>query len=335
MVHDQQLRSRVLYKPRERVCKRVGSVHDGAERGGSGRTRSTVGRPSRLRHPKMLLGAITTTVVLGATVRPSLSVVIPAYNERGRLPSTLGASLRYLRNIEPDRGWEVIVVDDGSIDGTAAWAAAQQPEEARLRVVRSPSNCGKGAALAAGVRHATGERLLFMDADGGTPLEMLPILEAVMDAAVDGSCGVVVGARQRDTVARPWHRQLMGVVFAVLTASCVRGVADTQCGFKLLDREAAHATMPHLRVQRWAYDVELLFLAQRLGLGVASAPVPTIDVAGSKIRWHTPFGMLRDIIRVSVLYRLGLWALPPRNGGPHAATSFVELVRTPPTKEMA
>ena len=72
-----------------------------------------MGRPSRLRHPKMLLGAITTTVVLGATVRPSLSVVIPAYNERGRLPSTLGASLRYLRNIEPDRGWEVIVVDDG------------------------------------------------------------------------------------------------------------------------------------------------------------------------------------------------------------------------------
>ena len=125
----------------------------------------------------------------------------------------------------------------------------------------------------------------------------------------------------------------MGVVFAALTATCVSGVADTQCGFKLLSRDAAAATMPHLHVTRWAYDVELLFLAQRLGLSVGSCPVPSTDVAGSKIAWFTPAEMLLDVLRVSVLYRVGLWAMPPPQlvGGREAESglgkAFVEVDR--------
>ena len=264
-----------------------------------------------------------------APALPSLSIVIPAYNERMRLPSTLEASLDYLATT--DRSWEIIVVDDGSDDGTAAWTAAQRPDERRLRMLQSPTNFGKGAALAAGVRAAKGDRVLFMDADGGTPLAALPTLEALMDEG-GGSCEVVVGSR-RDNAPRPWPRQIMGVVFAALTATCVSGVADTQCGFKLLSRDAAAATMPHLHVTRWAYDVELLFLAQRLGLSVGSCPVPSTDVAGSKIAWFTPAEMLLDVLRVSVLYRVGLWAMPPAQlvGGREAesgvGTAFVEIDR--------
>ena len=269
----------------------------------------------------------TTIFAASVAYAPSLSVVIPAFNERNRLPPTLEASVAYLR--DADRDWELIVVDDGSTDDTVGWTRgwmARQTTAERLRVLRSETNCGKGDALAAGVRCAKGQRVLFMDADGGTPLSALPLLEQVLDS--DSTCSIVVGKRQREETPRPVLRQIMGIVFAALTATCVTGVADTQCGFKLLTREAAASTMPHLRVRRWAYDVEALFLAQQLGLGVASADVPAVDVSGSKIRWHTPIEMLLDVLRVSLLYRVGVWALPRRGGagGREAAgASFVEL----------
>ena len=235
------------------------------------------------------------------TIRsPALSIIIPAYNERNRLPPTIADALDYLKDQAYE--WEVLVVDDGSRDGTAEWAV----EDGNLRVLRSTTNHGKGAALVAGTLASRGQKLLFMDADGGTPLSALPALEAAMEKT-DSS--IVVGCRS-ETRARPWHRLLMGVVFAALTATCVSGIRDTQCGFKLLTAEAALATMPHLHVWRWAYDVELLYLAQQQGLSIASTSVPAEDMAGSKIRWYTPVQMLLDVARVSALYRFEVWALP-------------------------
>lgn len=234
----------------------------------------------------------------------SLSVVIPALNERERLPRTLETSLAYLRGSGP-KTWEIIIVDDGSQDGTADFATNVMRKENRVRVLRSEQNLGKGAALAAGSKCARGDYLLFMDADGGTPLTALPELEACMRRS--GS-GLVVGTRNFGP--RPWHRQLMGSVFRRLASTCVRGVQDTQCGFKLVTRRTARATMPYLRVSGWAYDVELLYLTQAQGLGVATAPVPSTDVPGSKIRWTTPMTMLASVVRVSLFYRIGLWRLP-------------------------
>jgi dolichyl-phosphate beta-glucosyltransferase len=234
----------------------------------------------------------------------SLSVVIPAFNERRRLPATLSRSLGYLS--EQEFTWEVVVVDDGSTDNTADWVMETHAQEAKVRVLRSERNCGKGAALAAGASASLGERLLFMDADGGTPISALPALEQTMSST---SSGVVVGQRMV-AQSRPWLRRLMGFVFRRLAATCVADLEDTQCGFKLLTRAAAERTMPHLHVQRWAYDVELLYLAQQLGVGVATASVPAIDVPGSKIQWHTPAQMMLDIARISALYRLGIWSLP-------------------------
>ena len=238
----------------------------------------------------------------------SLSVIIPAFNERDRLPSTLSRSLDYLS--EQKYGWEVVVVDDGSEDGTADWVMEAHAQVAAVRLLRTERNRGKGAALAAGASVSLGERLLFMDADGGTPISTLPALERAMSST---GCGVVVGQRKVDQ-RRPWLRQLMGSVFRRLAASCVADVEDTQCGFKLLTRAAASGTMPHLHVQRWAYDVELLYLAQQLGIGVTSTSVPALDVPGSKIQWYTPAQMMLDIARISALYRLGIWPLPSSTG---------------------
>ena len=150
-----------------------------------------------------------------------------------------------------------------------------------------------------------------------------------MDA--NEGCGVVVGSRTRDGTTRTPLRWLMGEVFAALTATCVSDVADTQCGFKLLTREAARVCMPSLRVRRWAYDVELLYLAQSLGYAVASCPVPSRDVPGSKIKLLTPAEMFVDVARVSVLYRVGRWKLPDASSAAAAplgsAATFAEMDR--------
>ena len=260
---------------------------------------------------------------------PTLSVILPAYNEATRLPPTLDASLAYLEAVvAPDRGWELIVVDDGSTDGTSD-VVRRHGLGGGLRLLRAARNGGKGAALRAGAAAATGERLLLMDADGATPLSALPSLERALEEA---RCDVAVGSRAAVLRQRPPHRRLMGAVFAALASSCVRELDDTQCGFKLLTRRAAARTLPHLHVTGWAYDVELLYLAQALGLGVTSATVPWADVAGSKVRPATPAQMAVDVARVGLLYGAGVWRLPeegeegpasaPLDGGPE----YVELV---------
>lgn len=237
----------------------------------------------------------------------SLSVVVPAYNEATRLPPTLDASLAYLQ-AEP-RLWELIVVDDGSTDGTASIVQQRVSAEprGRVRLLRAERNGGKGAALRAGASAARGDRILLVDADGATPLSALPALERALDAE---GCGVAVGSRSAVLGRRPAYRQLMGTVFSALASSCVAELDDTQCGFKLLTRPAAERTFPHLHLAGWAYDVELLFLAQQLGLGVTSAQVPWRDVAGSKVRLETPLQMAIDVARVRLLYAAGVWRLP-------------------------
>lgn len=244
---------------------------------------------------------------------PPLSVIIPAYNEASRLPPMLEASLQYLRAERP--GAEIIVVDDGSTDGTAdvVREAAARHAATELRLLRTPVNLGKGSAVVAGALAARGDQVLLADADGATPLSALPLLESELREA---RCGVVVGSRASVLSLRPWRRRLMGAVFSAVSRLCVSGVEDTQCGFKLLTREAARATLPQLRVSGWAFDVEMLMVAQALGHRIGCARVPWTDVAGSKIRWHTPLEMLLDVLAVALCYRLGLWrvAQPPGDG---------------------
>lgn len=223
-----------------------------------------------------------------------LSVVIPAYNEEARL----GASLRRIVSYLDDRGgaWEVLVVDDGSRDGTAA--LAEGFPDPRVRALRLAENRGKGAALRTGVGASRGRRVLLTDADLSVPIEELTRLEAVVERAP-----VVLGSRAvpgaRLVERQPVYRELMGKVFNLLVRLlAVRGVHDTQCGFKLLDGAVARRLFADLTVNRFAYDVELVWLAHRRGHRVEEVGVTWSDSRESKVNpLSDPLQMLWDIVR--------------------------------------
>ena len=201
-----------------------------------------------------------------------LSVVIPAYNEEARLPATLDRVRRYLDGAgEP---YEVIVVDDGSADGTVRIARAAAETWPELRVVSLGRNQGKGAAVRAGMLEASGDARLFSDADLSTPIEELPRLRA----RLGGGCQVVIASR---AVAgsvieehQPGRREMMGRTYnRLLRVLALPGLHDTQCGFKLFTAEAAIACFQPLRTLRFGFDAEVLLRARRHGFGVAEVPV--------------------------------------------------------------
>jgi glycosyltransferase involved in cell wall biosynthesis len=207
-----------------------------------------------------------------------LSVVIPAYNEAERLATTLGA----LQEATTDLTTEIVVVDDGSADETSEVAAATLDPSAD-RVVRFPTNRGKGAAVRAGVLASEGDAVLYMDADLATDLRALPAFLAALDGA-----DVVVGSRTLpDAVVRDGTRDraAMAWVFNGLVRIATGIEArDTQCGFKALRGPAARQLFELARCDRFAFDVEILLLARRLDLSVVELPVVWTAVEGSSVR---------------------------------------------------
>ena len=262
--------------------------------------------------PPALVHTVVSMMTI-ATPPPSLTVVIPAFNEALRLPPVLDASLAYLQ--AGQRPWELIVVDDGSSDGTSEVVRQRcsSCERGRLRLLRADGNGGKGAALRAGAAAARGDRIALVDADGATPLSALPALERALDAA---GCGVAVGSRSDVLRRRPPYRRLMSAVFSLLAMSCVADLDDTQCGlepslrlrlrlrlrlslrlplpltrcgFKLLTRQAAERTFPHLHVAGWAYDVRAAPHPPPLGDATRAPPKaglqPRSPLARCVCRW--------------------------------------------------
>ncbi|HSL84060.1 MAG TPA: dolichyl-phosphate beta-glucosyltransferase [Thermoanaerobaculia bacterium] len=232
-----------------------------------------------------------------------LSVVVPAYNEARRLGSTLDRVVEYLESRRVSH--EVLVVDDGSTDGTAALVEAHPG--AGVRLVRQPENRGKGAALRRGVAESRGRRVLLCDADLSTPIEELPALERRLDAGA----GVAIGSRgvEGSDVRRhqPVYRELMGKAFnRFVRLLGVRGLADTQCGFKLLDGEVARSLFPEVRTEGFAFDVELLWLARRRGHRVEEVGVAWLDSPDARV--HPLFdsaAMLRDVVLMRWRHRFG------------------------------
>ena len=223
-----------------------------------------------------------------------LSVVIPAFNEEKRLATSLPAIVEYLDK----RGshYEVVVVDDGSSDGTADLAASW--EERGVRVVRQPRNRGKGAALKAGVLASRGAVVLLTDADLSTPIGELERLEEYLDEnpVVFGS-RAVEGARIDDP--QPFFRQCMGKTFNfMIRVLVVGGVRDTQCGFKLLRGDDARRLFADLTLDGFSYDVELLWLARRYGLAVAEVGVLWNHCPDSTVHLLAdPLRMAFDVLR--------------------------------------
>ncbi len=210
---------------------------------------------------------------------PALSIVIPAYNEEHRLPQYLPDVVAFGEALEG--GTEVLVVDDGSRDGTVPYVESVAANHSVVRLVRQPTNQGKGAAVCRGMIEARGRYVLFADADGATPIREAAKLISVAGGGVD----VVIASRKAGgRVERSVLRGIMGAVFYRLTnLLAVPGVTDTQCGFKLFRRRAARMLFPRVREKGWAFDVEVLFLAQKYGLAIAEVPVEWTAVEGSKV----------------------------------------------------
>jgi glycosyltransferase involved in cell wall biosynthesis len=239
--------------------------------------------------------------------RPHLSIVVPAYNEQERLGVSLPLIDAYLRERRVDA--EILVVDDGSIDGTAAMAEGFLRGK-NGRVLKQPENRGKGAAVRRGVLEAAGRWVLFTDADLSTPIEEHARLA---DIARDADLDVVFGSRglpdSKVEVRQSWLRQTMGKTFnRILRAVTGLPYRDTQCGFKLLDLQRTRPLFERMVVDHFAFDVELLFLCDRFGLRVREVPVvwrnsdrSTVSVVGAPPR------MLLDVLRVRWRFRRGLY----------------------------
>ena len=214
----------------------------------------------------------------------AVTVVVPAYNEAARIPATL----ERLRSDAAALGiLEVIVVDDGSADATAGIVQAQVTDDLpAIRLIRLSENSGKGAAVKAGVAEARGDYVIFLDADLSASPTAIP--RAV--AAVRAGAAIAIGTRLigDGTDARhtqPLQRRIAGRVFALMQRMIVGlPYADTQCPFKLFSRGAAQQLFPAVETSGWAFDVELLARARRLGMVVEEFPVAWHHVGGSQLR---------------------------------------------------
>jgi dolichyl-phosphate beta-glucosyltransferase len=229
----------------------------------------------------------------------SLSVIVPSYNEEARLPGMLaqyGAGL-------PGDGIEILVVDDGSTDRTSSVVRELANQDGRVRLIRLPVNRGKGFAVRVGVLSARGDRILFADADGATPIGELRRLEQALDAGADVAIGSRESVRRAavDVVVRTsvWRRLSGRIFHQVVRLGGVKGIVDTQCGFKLFTSAAAATLFPRMRVDGFAFDVELLLLAQSLGLRITEVPVNWTHQPGSKVNVvRDGLTMAADVLRL-------------------------------------
>lgn len=234
-----------------------------------------------------------------------LSIVVPAYNEEARLPKTLLSTYEYLHS----RGlsYEILVVDDGSSDDTGHVVKQFESLTPTVRLLTYPKNRGKGYAVRFGVLNARGHLVLFMDADGSTPIEEIERLEA----AIAAGAHIAIGSRarySRDTgVKTVWYRKFIGRTFsAIVNVLILPGIADTQCGFKLFLRPAAQLIFRRQQQERFSFDVEVLYLARRAHLRIAEVPVNWANVPGSKVSIaRDSLLMLRDVVGMRIRALLG------------------------------
>jgi len=212
---------------------------------------------------------------------PSLTLIIPAFNEEARLPKTLDAIALWLQSPHSPPEVEILIVDDGSRDRTSDVARAHplasptsHGPSRTLRVIRLNVNRGKGAAIRTAVAQATCDHILFCDADLATPIECYADIRRALDAGADIAIGSRALAESRIEVPRPPHRQLMSYAVNSLSRLLTGLVAtDVLCGFKGFQRHAAQALFAELRAERYAFDVEVLAMARMAGLHIVEVPI--------------------------------------------------------------
>ena len=227
-----------------------------------------------------------------------LSIVIPCYNEQERLPRTIEQVERYLDG--KGVSYELILVDDGSSDGTRTVMDEAAGRNSFVRLEALPRNRGKGRALAEGVAVAKGSEILVTDADLSTPIDELPKLQAELDKGA----GVAIGSRalpgSRVEVSQPVYRVLMGKAFNLLVqVVLLPGIWDTQCGFKLFRADVAHEAFAELTTDGFGYDPEVLYRAKRRGVKIAEGPVVWRNSAPTKVSpIKSSLDMFRHVLRI-------------------------------------
>ena len=265
---------------------------------------------------------------------PRVTIVVPAYNEAERIDPALDELFGWLRRGGPARSrgrssdeigeWDVLVVDDGSVDDTVDIVEAREEAQPgpdgsspRLRVLRR-RHAGKGAAVTAGVLAAEGDLIVFTDADMATPPDQIPLLTRAL-AQVDVALGSRIHPDGSDRRAsQPTYRRALGKIYRALAGAWVTGdVPDTQCGFKGFRRSAAQDIFGRLKTDGIVFDAEIIYLTRRLGYEYSIVPVMWDDIHGSRMRVRLGLGLsvLWDLFRIPIIHRKA------RAGAPAPRTS--------------
>ena len=228
---------------------------------------------------------------------PTVSIVIPAFNEAGRIAETIRKIEAFVRR--SPYLTEIIVVDDGSRDDTSEIVAQLQTKG--LRLIRNKENHGKGHTVRQGVRSASGKYVLFTDADLSAPIEEL---NKLLDVATSEGADIVIGSRNLDRRCIEKHqsrlRELGGMFFNLMVRWFLGlSLRDTQCGFKLFHREKSRRIFEKQTTPGFGFDPELLFLAKRYGLKIRETPVRWSHAEGSKVKFlRHGIHMFFDLIRI-------------------------------------
>jgi len=235
---------------------------------------------------------------------PDISIVFPAYNEKNRLPRSLRLTKEFMSGT--GHSFEIIVVDDGSTDGTPEYAReALASSGVDLRVLRHETNRGKGQAVRTGIDAATGKYVLFSDADLSTPIEELPGLLSHVDDGFDIAIGSRALDRERVEVRQAAGRDYSGRLFNVLVqALLLPGIHDTQCGFKLFVREIIPELTSRQKITGFSFDVELLWIARKLGFSIKEVPVRWLNDPETKVKFFSDGPkMILDLLRIRLIHR--------------------------------
>ncbi|KAF9432660.1 dolichyl-phosphate beta-glucosyltransferase [Entomortierella beljakovae] len=256
----------------------------------------------------------------------TLSVVVPAYNESERLPIMMKETLDFLKarsEKDPSFTYEILIVDDGSQDSTVRTALeiAKKDSNKDIHVLSFEKNRGKGGAVIQGMQYTRGEYVLMVDADGATQFSDLDKLELKLKQSECDGFGVAVGSRahlvQTDAVVkRSFIRNfLMHSFHKVVYILGIRGIGDTQCGFKLFTRKTAQAIFPNMHVEGWIFDIEVLMIAQQLKYPIVEVPVAWQEIDGSKVSlMRDSIQMALDLLIIRTNYIFGIWTIKPHKG---------------------
>jgi dolichyl-phosphate beta-glucosyltransferase len=230
---------------------------------------------------------------------PDLSFIIPAYNEELRLSKTISTVIEYFS--KQDYTVEIIIVDDGSSDNTIKIAK----EFGNINVISQPKNMGKGAAVKRGMLESAGKYRIFSDADLSTPIYEIPKLLNILKNGYE----VSIGSRAVDYSLikkhQPFYRETMGKTFnKIVQLMVIKGISDTQCGFKGFTKAAAEQIFKRSLIKGFGFDVEILYIASKLGLNVLETPVEWYNAEGSKVSpVKDSLKMLFEILRIRNIHK--------------------------------